>query len=144
MCHCFAHILTLLEFSNYLLPIFILLCLRNIDTEKKVNLKYIISAFEDKYKNLLQHVWPDCRSRYRNMNRYQCKWILNELRKGEEIDCIRGFRIRQWIMIMHIIIVITIIIIIYSSPSWMALRPLWALAPFSVSWSINNRQDSLD
>jgi hypothetical protein len=33
-----------------------------------------------------------------------------------------------------------------SSSSWMALQPLWALASFSVSWSIlfYNRQDSLN
>jgi hypothetical protein len=31
-----------------------------------------------------------------------------------------------------------------SSSSWMALQPLWALASFSVSWSIHNRQNSLN
>jgi hypothetical protein len=69
--------------------------IRNIDTEKKVNLKCIISAFEDEGKNMLQHVGPDCHSRYRNVSRYQCEGILNALIKGEEINCVRGFRIRQ-------------------------------------------------
>jgi hypothetical protein len=34
--------------------------------------------------------------------------------------------------------------IMTSSSSWMALQPLWALASCSVSWSIHNRQGSLN
>jgi hypothetical protein len=34
--------------------------------------------------------------------------------------------------------------VVFSSSSWMALQPLWALASFSVSWSIHNRQDSFN